>query len=97
MKREKEIEDKLVSELRKIGCLALKYVPMHTVGMPDRLVLIPGGVAVWVELKAPGEKPRLIQDYRLSQLRELGFRCFVVDSYEGVQEVVEYAKSILIC
>ena len=86
-----------MSELKKIGCQALKYVPLHTVGMPDRLVLIPGGAVVWVELKAPGEKPRLIQEYRHKQLREMGFVCFVVDSYEGVQEVVRYAKEKMVC
>ncbi|MEE3396983.1 MAG: VRR-NUC domain-containing protein, partial [Succiniclasticum sp.] len=61
MKNEKQIEQKLVTETRKKGGLAVKFVSPSFSGMPDRLVLLPHGVMGFVEVKAPGKKPRLLQ------------------------------------
>ena len=56
--REKQIENKLATEAKKLGGIALKFVSPSFDGMPDRLVLIPDGHIAFVELKAPGKKPR---------------------------------------
>ena len=56
--------------------------------MPDRLVCLPGGIAVFVELKAPGKATRPLQDVQIERLRALDFRVEVVDSYEAVDEFV---------
>ena len=53
--REKQIENKLASEVKKAGGIALKFVSPSFDGMPDRLVLIPDGHIAFVELKAPGK------------------------------------------
>ena len=53
-------------------------------GMPDRLVLLPGGRMGFVELKAPGKEPRLVQELRMRQLRRLGFLVAVVDKPEQI-------------
>ena len=45
--------------------------------------------AVFVELKAPGKQPRPIQQHRMNQLRDQGFQTFVVDSMDGIQEVLD--------
>ena len=59
--REKQIENKLATEAKKLGGIALKFVSPSFDGMPDRLVLIPDGHIAFVELKAPGKKPRPLQ------------------------------------
>lgn len=46
-----------------------------------------GGRVVFVEVKAPGEKPRPIQNLRIQQLRNLGFHVTVLDSLDGIEEV----------
>ncbi len=51
-------------------------------GVPDRLVLLPKGKIYFVELKAPGKKLRPLQLKRKEQLESLGFKVYVIDSYE---------------
>ena len=80
--REKQIENKLASEVKKAGGIALKFVSPSFDGMPDRLVLIPDGHIAFVELKAPGKKPRPLQLARHRLLRSLGFQVYVIDSVE---------------
>lgn len=46
--RESSIERKLVTEVKKRGGLAVKFVSPGFDGVPDRLVLFPGGMlALW--------------------------------------------------
>ncbi len=87
--REKSIERKLVKMVSAMGGLALKFVSPGMAGVPDRLVLLPGGKIAFVEMKAPGEKPRPLQRLRHGQLRDLGFRVYVTDSQEQIVEMLE--------
>ena len=89
MKNEKQIEQKLVTETRKKGGLAVKFVYPGYAGMPDRLVLLPGGKLAFVEVKAPGKKPRMLQVKRHEKLRELGFQVFVLDATEDIPGLLE--------
>lgn len=61
--------------------------------MPDRIVLLPEGKIVFIELKAPGKKPRPIQKYRIKELIALGFRVKVIDSIEGINNFIEEIKN----
>lgn len=47
-------------------------------------MLLPGGRTIFVELKAPGEKPRKLQKYRARELRKLGFQVECIDTVEKV-------------
>lgn len=89
MKSEKQIEQKLVTETRKKGGLAVKFVSPSFSGMPDRLVLLPHGMMGFVEVKAPGKKPRLLQVSRHAMLREMGFQVFVLDSLEDIPGLLQ--------
>ena len=82
--REKQIESKLVIEVKKIGGIAPKLVSPGFDGMPDRLVFLPDGHIAFVELKAPGKKPRPLQLARHRLLRSLGFRVYVIDDAEQI-------------
>lgn len=88
------IEQHLVDEVKKQGGWAPKFVAPGTNGMPDRIVLMPGtkpdgGHIGFVELKAPGEKPRPLQLYRHQQLRDLGFQVFVMDDFDQAQMIID--------
>ncbi len=87
--RERDIERKLIQEVRQTGGLALKFVSPGFNVVPDRLLLFMGGKVAFAEVKAPGEKPRPLQVHRMEQLRGLGFRVYVVDSLEAVQNIVQ--------
>ena len=86
--REKVIETKLKQAVRQSGGLALKFVSPGFNGVPDRLLLFTGGRAAFAEVKAPGQKPRLLQVHRMEQLRRLGFKVFVIDNTEQIGGVI---------
>lgn len=85
---EKTIEKYLVNEVERLGGLCVKFPPLFFRGFPDRIVLLPGAAIVFVETKATGEKPRLIQTRVHDKLRRLGFRVEVIDSKEGVDDFI---------
>ncbi len=85
---EKHIEQYLVKKTRDRGGICLKLACTGIDGVPDRLVLLPDARAGFVELKAPGKKPRPLQRLRMKQLEQLGYKCFVADSKETVIDVL---------
>ncbi|CAM7597842.1 VRR-NUC domain-containing protein [Morganella morganii subsp. morganii] len=78
--REDVIERHLVSEVKKAGGIAYKFVSPGRRAVPDRLVLLPGGKIIFVECKAPGEKPRPDQLREHARLLALGHQVVVLDS-----------------
>ena len=82
--QERDVERKLVTEVRKRGGLAVKFVSPGLDGVPDRLVLLPGGKIAFVELKATGKSMRPLQQKRAKQLATLGFRVYCVDRKEMI-------------
>lgn len=81
---ENRVERRLKKQVEKIGGKAYKWNPTGVIGVPDRMVLLPGGRVVFVELKAPGEKLRKIQEYRAKELIKLGFQVKCLDTVEKV-------------
>ena len=81
---EKTIERKLTVAVKKAGGIAVKFVSPSFDGMPDRLVLLPDGLTAFVELKAPGKRPRPLQEARHRLLRSLGFKVYVIDKPEQI-------------
>ena len=86
---EKQIERRLVRMTSQMGGMALKFVSPGCDGVPDRLVLLPEGKVGFVEVKAPGKKPRMLQVKRHEKLRELGFQVFVLDATEDIPGLLE--------
>jgi len=91
--REDAIERRLVTEAVKRGGLAPKFVSPGLDGVPDRLLLLPGGRLAFVEVKAPGKKPRPLQRRRMEQLTALGFQVFVLDSKEQIGEILDEVQA----
>ena len=89
MMREYVIEDAFRDEVAKRGGLALKFTSQTMNGLPDRLVLLLGGKAAFVELKAPGKTMRPLQVKRKEQLEALGFPVFCVDRFEQIRPVLD--------
>lgn len=84
MALEKEIEQKLVTEVKKMGGICPKWVSPGLNGVPDRIVFLPDGKIAFVELKAPGKKPRALQRRRHAELRHLGFQVYVLDDPDQI-------------
>jgi hypothetical protein len=87
--REKTIERKLVAAVKAAGGIAPKFTSHSLDGMPDRLLLMPGGKAAFVEVKASGCKPRPLQLSRHGMLRRLGFKVFVLDDVQQINDIME--------
>ena len=93
--REKQIEQKLVSAVKNMGGIAPKFVSPGYDGMPDRIVLLPGGRMAFVEVKAPGKVPRPLQVARHELLRRLGFNVYVLDQPEQIGGILDEIYSDL--
>ena len=91
--REKAIEKKLVQEVKAVGGIAPKFTSPGFDGMPDRIVLLPGGHMAFVEAKAPGEKPRPLQLARHRLLRWLGFRVYVLDDERQIGGILDEIRT----
>ena len=87
--RERVIEQCLVKAVKARGGMCPKFISPGMDGMPDRLVLLPQSHIGFVEVKAPGEKPRPLQLHRHEQLRRLGFQVYVVDEIEQIGGILD--------
>ena len=91
--REKTVETKLVKAVRAIGGLAPKFVSPGLDGVPDRLVLLPGGRIAFIELKAEGKMLRPLQVRRKKQLEALGFSVYCIDRPEQIGGILDEIQS----
>lgn len=87
--REKAIEQKLTQATKQRGGICPKFVSPGFDGMPDRIVLLPMGRFGFVEVKAPGKKPRPIQISRHRLLQQLGFKVYVLDCEEQIGGILD--------
>lgn len=86
--RERGIEEYLRDEVKEIKGRAYKFVSPGNNGVPDRLVLLPGGRAYFIELKAPGKKSSPLQLAQQKKITSLGFRVLEIDSLEKVDAFI---------
>ena len=85
---ERQIEKRLKDRAKAMGGLALKWTSPAFAGVPDRIVFLPGGRILFVELKAPGKKPTPLQVKVAQTLIALGAEVYLVDSKEGVDALL---------
>lgn len=88
---EKRIETKLVEEVKKINGVCLKLNSQSANGIPDRLVLLPGGM-YFIETKRPGEDLRSLQKYWKRKLIDFGFNYKKIDNMEDVDKFIEEVR-----
>lgn len=86
--RERDIENYLRTQVKKAGGIAYKFESPGNAGVPDRLVLLPGGRVIFIELKAPGKKPTALQLNQQRKISKLGSTVLVIDSKQKVDEFI---------
>lgn len=86
--REKELEEKFRDEVKSTGGRAYKFISPGNSGVPDRLVVLPGGHIGFVELKQRGKVPTKLQKRQIDLLQELGCCVAVLDCQEDIGKVI---------
>lgn len=97
---ETDVEDYLVKRVAACGGVAEKFSSPNRRNVPDRIVSWPPRLhqtmhgilrlaeCVFVECKAPGEKPRTGQQRDHARRRAMGFRVYVVDTFDAVDQFI---------
>ena len=92
---EKVFERTLSKYVNDKGGIAVKLLSQFVNGLPDRMYLLPGGRALFVEFKSTGKKPTRIQEHIIDRIRKVGFTVLVVDSPDTWKEAVSEVDKLL--
>lgn len=87
--REVQIENYLVREIKKLGGLCWKFTSPGQKGVPDRIILLPKGKVIFVELKTETGRLSVLQQRTITVLKNLGHRTYVLKSKEEVKQFIE--------
>lgn len=85
MTLERDVEKALVKRVKELGGMCEKFTSPGRRSVPDRLITIPGGRIIFVELKAPGKEPTENQYKDHARRRELGCDVRVIDNLEDAR------------
>lgn len=90
--RERDIEDRLRDGIKKLGGLCYKFVSPGNRGVPDRLVLLPGGAVYFVELKTEVGRLSKIQRVQIKRMERLGVQIAVLYGLSEVDAFLAYCE-----
>nr|DAO02126.1 MAG TPA: Nuclease [Caudoviricetes sp.] len=90
---EKEVEKYLVREIKKLGGVSFKFISPGNAGVPDRIVIIPTGKVVFVELKTDKGKLTKLQESQIRKISGLGAEVKVLYGIEGVRKFINEIQS----
>nr|DAI02241.1 MAG TPA: Nuclease [Caudoviricetes sp.] len=90
---EKEIEKFLVREVKKLGGISFKFISPGNAGVPDRIVILPIGKVIFVELKTDKGKLTKLQEVQIKKISDLGADARVLRGIEGVKEFINEIQS----
>ncbi len=85
--RESEIEKKIIKAVKDRGGICPKWIGWT--GCPDRIALLPHARIGFIEVKAPGMRPRPLQESRHRTLRGLGFKVYVIDGEDQIAPALD--------
>lgn len=94
LRLESSHERAFVRALRAFNLETLKLNVQGQRGWPDRVVLVPPGKAVFVELKREDKELRALQEYRRERLERAGFIVLQASGEHGVLHAVQMIKRI---
>lgn len=86
---EKTIEQKVCDYAKKHGALCYKFTSMGKRSVPDRLVILPGGLVFFIEFKMAGKQPTPSQRVEITRLQQQGVSVYVIDSIEAGKRAVD--------
>ena len=91
---EKEIERRLGEMLKRRGCIYDKFVSPENPGVPDRIVTLPGGHIIFLELKTEFGRLANIQKWQIDRRRKMGADVRVIKGWDQAQEFVREVERL---
>ena len=93
MMLEKDLEARLVREVKAMGGMCLKWVCPGNRGVPDRIALLPGGRVAFIEMKRPkGSRVDPLQEYWSRVLSRLGFKTYTIFTPGELEQTIQRLK-----
>lgn len=86
---EREIENYLNENIKKLGGRAYKFVSPGNRGVPDRMILLPGGRIIFVELKTKDRSPTKLQRVQIKRMRDLGADVRVIRGIDAAKDFLD--------
>lgn len=86
---EKNVERKLIETVKKMGGECVKWVSPASRGWPDRIVLLPGGKVVFVEVKTDTGKLSELQKSRMALLEKLGMTSLTIYGIKDIEKITQ--------
>lgn len=86
---ESKVEEKLKRLLQRRGAMAMKFVSPGLAGVPDRLVILPGGRCVFVELKTESGRLSAVQKVMIDRMRSVGADVRIVHGWEEARALAD--------
>lgn len=87
--RETQLEKKARLAVERIGGKMPKWVSPGNRGVPDRIAILPDGLTVYVEMKAPGKPLEPLQRKWRKELLAMGHRHYKIDSEEDIERFIQ--------
>ncbi|UZT28607.1 nuclease [Bacillus phage vB_BceS_LY5] len=89
MHTEKQIENYLKKKFEQIGSIVLKFNSAGAAGVPDRLIILPDGQTIYVEVKCKTGRIAPLQQYWVDKINKQGAHAYFVWSYEDVDRILK--------
>ena len=82
--KEKQVEEKLRQAIKTMGGIAYKFTSPGNIGVPDRIVLLPGGRVWFVELKTDAGRLTPNQERQIQRIQSAGCNACTLYGRDGV-------------
>jgi hypothetical protein len=88
MSPERKLEAYLVDQCKKLGFLCRKVQWLGRSGAPDRVVFLPEGKTLWIELKSPAGRVSEIQRLEFGRMEKLGHDVWIAYTREQIDNLL---------
>ena len=93
--KERDIEVLLRDGVKQLGGKAYKWVSPGNAGVPDRIVILPGGKVIFVELKQENGRLTRLQKVQQQTLRRMGVAAVTLRGAEDVKVYLDVLKEMV--